>query len=71
MPRGISLSIKSPSDITIHSRENFTIEGEIIISEKLDVLLKYLSFPTIISSLALRLFQDTTIIVSAGFNVSS
>ncbi|GEM_PF-2737253 len=54
MPRGISLSIKLPPDITIHPEENLTIEGEITVSEKLDVLLKYLSLPTVISSLALR-----------------
>ena len=54
MPRGISLSIKSPPDITIHPKENLTIEGEIMISEKFDASLKYLSLPTVISSLALR-----------------
>jgi len=69
-PHGISVSIGSPSEILLRPKERIDIEGELTLTSEFSIPLKYLSFPTVVSSITLKLSSFMRVIISVGFNIT-
>ena len=69
-PRGVSVRVGSPLEVTVRPGRNISVEGKLLLSRGFDVPLRYLTFPAVVSSLALWLSQSIEIIISARFDVA-
>ena len=71
MREDMKLILKFRPNITLNPKEELSMDGEIQLTKNFEVKLNYLSFPTIIASLTLRINHNLDIIISSGFNPPS
>ena len=69
-PRGVSVHMGSSLEVTVRPERNVGVERKLLLSRDFDAPLRYLTFPTVVSPLALRLSQGIEIFESAGFDVA-
>ncbi|RLE78444.1 MAG: hypothetical protein DRJ51_09570 [Thermoprotei archaeon] len=66
--RGLRVSVHPP-ERTIRPGESVSIKGSLIVTGDFDVQLRYLTFPTVISSVILKFSRGIEAVVSVGFNL--
>jgi len=69
--KDMELVLKYKPNIILNPRENLEVIGEVKLTENFKVKLNYLSFPTVIASVILKIDRGVNFVVSSGFNLSS